>query len=87
MTPEEIKTVFLEALKEHHTEFYVEAEKHWEHHKLMDTCQSARPEWLANHRFVSDVRANSKIVKKTSISLIVAAIVAWFIKTLFTGAA
>jgi len=77
MNKDEIKDAFKEALEEHHTAFYVEAEKHYQHHQQMEICQASKPEWEANHNFMSDVRrtgskAKGVVVTTVSNGLVVA---------------
>jgi len=85
MTKDEIKAALKEAIEEHHSDFWVPAEKHYQHHQQMDLCQESKPEWEANHRFMSDVRKSGAVVKKTSWSILAAALIGWLIMVIFKG--
>jgi len=70
MGQDDIKRLFKEVLEEHHTAFYIEAEKHYNHHKQMDICQASKPEWEKNHEFTTELRANGQLVKKWTLRTI-----------------
>jgi len=64
MTRDEIKQAVAEALEEHRKDFLIEAEEHYQHHLQLKSCVRSRDEWLENHKFVSDIRANGKIAQQ-----------------------
>jgi len=56
MNPDDLKKVVLDALKDHHSEFYIPNEQHYLHHKSLEKCMESRDEWEANHTFISEIR-------------------------------
>lgn len=82
MTPhdlESIKNVVKMAIEEHHNEFWVDAEKHYNHHKLVEICSEKRPEWEENHKFISNVRAGNDVCKKAGIGAMMVAVIAFMV--------
>lgn len=63
MSKAEIKEALKEALEEHHTDFYVEAEKHYQDHQQLDQCRESKEEWQANHKLISDIRKSGEQVR------------------------
>jgi len=80
---DEIKSAVREAIEEYKTDFWVDAEQHYLHHKLMEECQQKQPEWKANHKFVSDVRKSGGIAKSVAIKVIITAILGYIGVVLF----
>jgi len=62
MTADEIKKAVKEAMDEHRSAFYIDEETHYNDHQHLKMCRTDKPEWKANHKFVSHVRENKDIV-------------------------
>lgn len=76
MTEGDIVKAVKTALKEHQTEFWIDAEKHYLHHKALDHCQESRPVWEANHEFISAVRRAGSTAKTVTISTVTRTLIA-----------
>jgi hypothetical protein len=51
--------------------FVVAMEEHFLHHQQMKECAINREEWMSNHNFVSEMRKDIRLVRRTIISRIV----------------
>lgn len=78
LTPDDIRVIaqaVKEAMDEKHATFWIEAEQHYLDHQQLAECRQTRPEWIENHKFVSEIRETKAFIKRTSIKLIVASVV------------
>ncbi len=85
MTHVELKNAVREAIEEYRSDFWIDAEKHYNHHKLMEEYQAFKPEWQNNHRFVSDVRASGAVAKNVSFKILVTAVIGGLIAIFIKG--
>lgn len=52
-----------QVFEEERTSFFIEPEKHYQHHQLMAQCMSGRDRWRKNHEFVEEIQGNLAKVK------------------------
>jgi hypothetical protein len=83
LTAADIKAAVHEELDEQRQNFWVEPEEHWRHHEQLRECMTGKPEWSKNHEFISDIRRGAWQIKKTSLGVIVAALMAILLYKLF----
>lgn len=78
---EDIKAAVRAALQEERTAFWVEAEQHYLHHKMLEGCQARQEECRVNREFITSMRKNfgdAKVVARNAvIGFIVIAVLAW----------
>ena len=83
MTPEEITSAVKVALEAHQEKYWVPGEQHYQDHLMLSECRTAKQEWLKNHEFISNVRCGIDVGKKTSIRIIVAALLTFIAGALY----
>ena len=76
---EQISKVVNDAIDSKQAEFWVGAEQHYQDHQQLAECRSMKTEWLENHRFTSELREGTALVKKVTLRTAIVAIVTFAI--------
>ncbi len=83
MSREEIEDIVSacvrQVFEEERASFFIEPEKHYQHHQMMEACAVGRETWRKNHEFVESVRSGAEIAKKAGVTAAVIAFLSFMI--------
>lgn len=83
---EEVERIVDKKFEEERRNFWVPAEQHYLDHKMQEDCFANRPEWVANHEFVSAMRGQGQKVWNIGFKMAVVASIGFMIAIFSQGA-
>lgn len=83
MSREEIEDIVSacvrQVFEEERSSFFIDPERHYQHHQLLEQCAVGRDRWRRNHEFVEGVMAGAETAKKVGITTAIGIFVSFII--------